>query len=537
MAQETWRLTLSDVQVVRQREASGDRPYFVIIQFRSRFGVRGSTQVNVISHEPHDWVSKPFLRGALPSGADHLFRGERATLPFWMRDLDWRSLSPLPSPLVDNQILWDRVAAALNTEVAGAVIVGLDNNNTPPHVIRGLADSIGGVLAQALREDVEPSTAFVALSNDFRSNLERKLSALASRVIGVDRVIDLAGQLTFGSTFNPDQLTGIQVLIMPALVPFRTEIEDSTLNLPTILTAGPVDTRSVIRALQPWSETLTFRGSGAVYAVRANLAMVGCPEADLLRSLNLSMLSGDDGLRGDSSLQLELDVAGRGPIILPLGGGDGDRRFNVITRSVALPTAVSRRDLRRLGIRFPSSSTFQDNWTLNALQVRGNGATLLSASGRPLMRFTGESRRFMTDISCANPSATTPVDPAVSQLEVTIRTGADDLRGGNDNAYIFAILRDRSRIEAPFNDRARLADRSSRTAILTLPPGISMSQIQRFGVRATLGGGLGGDNWNIDALTVRAMSSRGAQTILEQSGAPLVRLTGDRREQIWDLRR
>ena len=104
------------------------------------------------------------------------------------------------------------------------------------------------------------------------------------------------------------------------------------------------------------------------------------------------------------------------------------------------------------------------------------------------------------------------------------------------DAFILATLRDRSRIDAAFNDRARLADLSSRTAILTLPPGTSLSQIQRFGVRATLGGGLGGDNWNIDALTVRAMSSRGAQTILEQSGAPLVRLTGDRREQIWDLR-
>jgi hypothetical protein len=79
-------------------------------------------------------------------------------------------------------------------------------------------------------------------------------------------------------------------------------------------------------------------------------------------------------------------------------------------------------------------------------------------------------------------------------------------------------------------------DRGQFTIGVTLPPGTSLSQIHRFGVRATLGGGLGGDNWNIDALTVRAMSSRGAQTILEQSGAPLVRLTGDRREQIWDLR-
>ncbi|MEM9482467.1 MAG: hypothetical protein AAGA83_02130, partial [Cyanobacteria bacterium P01_F01_bin.116] len=240
IAQETWRLTLSDVEVVRQREEGGDRPYFAIIQFRSRFGVRGSTQVNVISHEPHDWVSQPALRGSLPSGGDHMFAGERTILPFWMREIEWRILSPLSSPFVDGRIIPDRVAAALNTEIVGVTIVGLDNNNTPPHVVRGLADTIGDILAETLRDEVEPNTAIVAVDDTFRSNLEDKLEALARSAFTFDRVIDLVAQLTLGSTFNPDQLTGIQVQILPALDAFPQSNALRNLDLPTTVTGGPV---------------------------------------------------------------------------------------------------------------------------------------------------------------------------------------------------------------------------------------------------------------------------------------------------------
>ena len=53
------RLLLDRVQVVREREASGDRPYFATIAFRSTLNRRGSTSLRVIENEPHDWVSKP----------------------------------------------------------------------------------------------------------------------------------------------------------------------------------------------------------------------------------------------------------------------------------------------------------------------------------------------------------------------------------------------------------------------------------------------------------------------------------------------
>jgi hypothetical protein len=470
-----------------------------------------------------------------------MLQGERTELPFWLREIEWRNLTLLPSPFVGGAIDPTRVTAALNTEVVGAVVVSLDNNNTPPHLVRGLMDSIGSILAQALREEIEPNTALVALDSRFQANLQVKLQEIALRTLSAERIAELATQLTLGSTSNPDQLTGIQILIMPAIAGFPRSESTGTLNLPRIVTAGPVSSRSVIQPLQPWAEMLAFQGSGAHYDVRATMARAACQESAMLRTLSIAMLSGDDGLRDESPVQLALELAGSEPMVVPLLSGDGDRRFNQIMRTVTLPRPVRRGDLRRIGLLFPGASPFQDNWTLNAFQVRAGGVTLLNQSGRPLMRFNGEARRWMQDVSCTNPSSPgipLAADRTIRALEVSVRTGADDLRGGNDNASVFVGLSGGRRIEVSLNQGRRLPDYSSSTAILTLPPGTNLAQIQRLGIQTTLSGGLSGDNWNLDALTVRAIAGDGSmQTILDQSGNPLARLTGYNRERLWSLRR
>ncbi|NJN23120.1 MAG: hypothetical protein HC810_00190 [Acaryochloridaceae cyanobacterium RL_2_7] len=292
----------------------------------------------------------------------------------------------------------------------------------PPHVVRGLADTLGSVLAKTLREDVERSLAPTALSETFQRNLEAKLARLTLQTITPERVIDLAGQLTLGSTFNPDQLTGIQVQIIPALDRFAPQEQTRSLDLPTVVTGGSVQARSQIQSLQPWSQSLVFQGSGADYRVQANMAKDSCSSTEMLNSLNVSMLSGDDGLRDNSSLALELEVAGRGSILVPFGGGDGDRRFNTMTRPVTIPP-IARRDLRGVGLRFTSRSGFledHDNWTLSAIQVRGNGRTLTTQSGRPVFRFSKDTPRFMTDVSCT-PSLIAPLPLLRPSLKPILR--------------------------------------------------------------------------------------------------------------------
>ncbi len=413
-AQETWRLKLQDVRVVTQRERDGDRPYFAVIQFRSRFATRNSTEVKVVCHEPHDWVSKREFRGSLPVGQTHMHRGQHVHLPFWMSEVEWRNATPLPSPFVGDRFDLARTTPAIaRTEILGAVIVGLDNNNTPPHAIRNLLNLISTALSRTLQEKIERYSVAHAGDPQFQQNLESRLEAIAASLISIETVVDLAGQLTIGSTFNPDQLVGLQVLVMPALDQYPIRHGARTINLPTTVTAGPVEAHSVTRALQPWTDTWTFKGSGAEYQVRASCYRADC--ASLLRNLTVSMLSGDDGLRQNSSLELELEVTGREPIILPLGQGDGDRRHSAIRRTVSLPQPISRSDLKKIGIRFTSTSQGlegHDNWTLSALHVHHGSETLLATSGNPLVRFTGQNRRAMFDVSCsaANPIALLPTE-------------------------------------------------------------------------------------------------------------------------------
>lgn len=146
----------------------------------------------------------------------------------------------------------------------------------------------------------------------------------------------------------------------------------------------------------------------------------------------------------------------------------------------------------------------------------------------------GETLRFYFRLK----SVTSPSPEFIRQLEFSIRTGSDDLRGGNDNARIFAVLRNGIRQEVPFNGSRRLSDNTSKIVDLNLPADTTLSDVQQVGVRATLRGGTAGDNWNVDAITVRAISSDGsAQVILEESGRPLFRLTGNRRERIFSLPR
>ncbi len=423
-AQEIWRLKLQDVRVIQQRERDGDRPYFAIIQFRSRFATRNSTVVNVLCHEPHDWVSKREFRGSLPANQTHLHQNQQVNLPFWMQEIEWRGASAIPSPFVGDRFDLARATPEIaRTEILGVDVIGLDNNNTPPHAVRNLLNLISNALEQTLREKVERSAVVQAADPQFQRNLESRLEDIATSMISIENAVDLLGQLTIGSTFNPDQITGIQVLVIPALDSFPTKQGSRTINLPTTVTAGPVEARSVTRALQPWSDTWTFKGSGAEYRVQASLNRAPC--SSQIRHLTVSMLSGDDGLRQNSVLSLELEVTGREPMILSLGEGDGDRRHSMIRRTVNLSQPIQRNDLKKIGLRFSSSSgAFEghDNWTLGALHVHHGSETLLATSGNPLVRFSGNNRRAMFDVSCSSPNLAI-VRPTNATLRVPIKPG------------------------------------------------------------------------------------------------------------------
>lgn len=128
----------------------------------------------------------------------------------------------------------------------------------------------------------------------------------------------------------------------------------------------------------------------------------------------------------------------------------------------------------------------------------------------------------------------TPVAPraaatglATRELLLTIHTGADDLRGGNDN--VNAVIRFRG--HPPLHSRNLNGGRHwignyDQTVRIRLPRAVALEDIVDLTLTTQFGGGIGGDNWNVDRVRVVALTDQGERELANVAGTPLVRFTG-----------
>jgi len=128
--------------------------------------------------------------------------------------------------------------------------------------------------------------------------------------------------------------------------------------------------------------------------------------------------------------------------------------------------------------------------------------------------------------------------PAISdhpkELILSLTTGGDDLRGGNDNLSITVNLKDGSGIDAPnVNMRQRWIDHSVQTVGISLPDAITPQDILSVTLRTSFGGGMSGDNWNLDNLSMVYRDNGVDQGRCGYSGGPLTRFTGDRKSETY----
>lgn len=179
-----------------------------------------------------------------------------------------------------------------------------------------------------------------------------------------------------------------------------------------------------------------------------------------------------------------------------------------------------------------------DNWNLDNMTIyayknsRENRKIKLNNNvGSPWTRFTGDLRKkiVLNELFKSRVSSTNDI----VKIKLDFTTGGDDLRGGKDNLDLKVRLKDQTVLEFNnVNGGAKWRDWSSKTVYVTFEKTIPLEKLYCLDLHATLGGGMGGDNWNLNILKAWAVKEDGSEVeILFKKGKPLYRFTGDRKDK------
>ncbi len=166
--------------------------------------------------------------------------------------------------------------------------------------------------------------------------------------------------------------------------------------------------------------------------------------------------------------------------------------------------------------------------------------TWVLAESSPIKRLTGDVHSVSLGVPGNRPVADVPA----TQVMIVVQTGGDDLRGGsnpNDNADVTLSFAGGSKITKNINQGRSWENGETHAFKLELPtPAPKVKDITGVTITTHFGGGIGGDNWNIDKVALVVSFQADAPTHgptpivvhdwLDASGAPLIRFTGDRHD-------
>lgn len=126
-------------------------------------------------------------------------------------------------------------------------------------------------------------------------------------------------------------------------------------------------------------------------------------------------------------------------------------------------------------------------------------------------------------------AASPGTDGKVRELLLEIGTGGDDLRGGNDNLNVVIHVRNRPPQKVPdINRGRRWIDNYDQTVSILLRAPVAPCDLTNLVLSTTFGGGMGGDNWNMNSLKVTAVGGGQNKVLYDKSASPLHRFTGNR---------
>jgi hypothetical protein len=247
----------------------------------------------------------------------------------------------------------------------------------------------------------------------------------------------------------------------------------------------------------------------------------------LIHDLLLEIRTGNDDLRGGGdNLNITVNFNDK-PAQTLLNINKGGRWINNYTETVPihLTTPVLQAELKAIVF----NTTFHggidgDNWNMDMVRVlKADGTEILKKSGSPLFRFTGDAKLYSLPFGAAGPVP----GGKISRLDFEIKTGGDDLRGGNDNLNIRVAYKDGTyQMAGNVNKGTNWDNNTIKYVSVDLDRPIPLDQLRNITLSTTFGGGMGGDNWNMQYIIVQAISGATAREIYRKEGNPLKRFTG-----------
>jgi hypothetical protein len=136
------------------------------------------------------------------------------------------------------------------------------------------------------------------------------------------------------------------------------------------------------------------------------------------------------------------------------------------------------------------------------------------------------------------PNLTTPTYPndgLVHELLMTFVTGTDDLRGGGDDVSMTVSLMDGSQqAYRSINGGKRWMSNTTMTARVVLTRPVPAAQIHTVLISTNFGGGVGGDNWDMMSVEVKAVLGGGTSSVIGGS-TRYHRFTGNDKQVLLNI--
>jgi len=228
-------------------------------------------------------------------------------------------------------------------------------------------------------------------------------------------------------------------------------------------------------------------------------------KGDLVRSLIFTVKTADDDLRGgDDNLNVAVNFRD-GNVQTKPNVNRGESWPNNTTREfdIQLQRPVAISEIASISLKKPVGPGLgTDEWHMASVTVRatGDGIDKIIAS-----------HGFMVFAQVVPEELVIPVTPAVAgkanQLELTVKTGGDDLKGSPFDLDVTIHFRDgSSQLVRSVNGGKGWNSGSTHVATITLDRVVDPSDIVKIDLRKFSGGfALLSDNWDMESISIKAL--------------------------------